>query len=477
MTKVLWLIALLIGAVAPSASFAQSTSDYQRLFQGFRASELSRTDKRFLQTALAFEGEYNGLLDGDWGPISQDALGRYAYREFGTGAEEWHMAFLAAMFLEERDKNGWAIRYIEPLGMSMLFPYRANVTEPSSEYFVNWRHTNSSLGYSTGILSSREAANVHDYALAQHDQRYELYTLRRSNLNITAITESDGTKLYARSNYIDGLWSTILLSASRYDADILNAVASSLNVGNAPDITIATNGKLETALVSLAAFLAEEDSPSEPVTSPAPAEHERGLSSGTGLIVSDEGHVLTNAHVVARCESISIDGLQAELVAESETFDLALLKADQIGSDQIASFSPAPARLNSDVTVVGFPLAGILSGLNVTRGAVSSQMGLSGEATQMQITAPVQPGNSGGPVLAMDGEVVGVVVSKLNAQGVADMTGDIPQNVNFAIRGEIAKLFLFQNGVEPQLGVNDDRLDPVDLAELAEGFTVFVECM
>jgi S1-C subfamily serine protease len=94
----------------------------------------------------------------------------------------------------------------------------------------------------------------------------------------------------------------------------------------------------------------------------------------------------------------------------------------------------------------------------------------------MQITAPVQPGNSGGPLVAADGEVVGVVVSKLDATYVADLTGDIPQNVNFAIRGEIAKLFLFQNGVEPTLGVSDIPISPVDLAEAASGYTGFVEC-
>ena len=129
------------------------------------------------------------------------------------------------------------------------------------------------------------------------------------------------------------------------------------------------------------------------------------------------------------------------------------------------------------MTVVGYPLSGLLAGLNVTRGAVSSTRGLRGDETTMQITAPVQPGNSGGPVLSKSGAVVGVVVGKLDALDIADVTGDIPQNVNFAIRGEIAKLFLSDNGVEPLLPEGRDPLAPEVLAERASAFTVHVECV
>ncbi len=138
----------------------------------------------------------------------------------------------------------------------------------------------------------------------------------------------------------------------------------------------------------------------------------------------------------------------------------------------IAVFSERPARLNSDVTVVGYPYADLLSGLNVTRGAVSSLKGMGGDPTKMQITAPVQPGNSGGPVISADGKIVGVVVSRL----VSNDVDDIPQNVNFAVRGEIAKLFLSQNGVEPEVRATGEPLASEDLAEQASGFTAFIEC-
>jgi S1-C subfamily serine protease len=126
--------------------------------------------------------------------------------------------------------------------------------------------------------------------------------------------------------------------------------------------------------------------------------------------------------------------------------------------------------------VVGYPYGGALSGLNVTRGSVSSLKGLGGDATRLQITAPVQQGNSGGPLVAADGEIVGVIVSKLDVLKFADAIGDVPQNVNFAVRGEIAKLFLSQNGITPALSLDDIALDPTEIAERTAAFTVFIEC-
>jgi S1-C subfamily serine protease len=135
-----------------------------------------------------------------------------------------------------------------------------------------------------------------------------------------------------------------------------------------------------------------------------------------------------------------------------------------------------PARLNSDVTAVGFPYYGLLGGLNVTRGSVSAVKGFGNDSVTMQITAPVQSGNSGGPLLSAEGTVVGVVVQKLDAVKIVSITGDLPQNVNFAVRGELAQLFLSQNNIPPLVGTLTENIVPEELADRAKEFTVFVEC-
>ncbi len=470
----LWLM-ILFATLAPSFAWPQ---DYQTLFRDFQATDLSRDDKRFLQTALAFEGHYNGLIDGDWGTLSRNALESYSRKEFGTSAEDWHMAVLAFSFFDIYERDGWAIRHLDALGLSMLHPFDAVRTEPPTERFINWRHVNSSLAYSVGIHSVEAAEAFHQFTWDSHNAATEPYSLRRTNVAITTATKRNGSVLYTRSNFINGSWSTVMLSAQGEDVPILNAVAASIGIGRSDQILFTENGRLHQVIDQTIAFASNEaPDNSGPVnrSSTASAKDEPP-SSGTGFVVSNLGDVLTNAHVVEGCHTLRFDAMPAEISAVSTDLDLALIRVEGWGGERIATFSPLPARLNSDVTVVGYPLAGLLAGLNVTRGSVSSQMGLGGSVTSMQISAPVQPGNSGGPVLAADGEVVGIVVSKLNAQAIADATGDIPQNVNFAIRGEIAKLFMFQHGIEPLLGTNDEPLAPVDLAAIAKDFTGFIEC-
>ncbi len=75
-----------------------------------------------------------------------------------------------------------------------------------------------------------------------------------------------------------------------------------------------------------------------------------------------------------------------------------------------------------------------------------------------------------------EGLVTGVVVSKLDAIKIAGAIGDLPQNVNFAIRGEVAKLFLSVHGVDFRLGIPRKGLDPATLAEDAARYTILLEC-
>jgi S1-C subfamily serine protease len=205
-------------------------------------------------------------------------------------------------------------------------------------------------------------------------------------------------------------------------------------------------------------------------------------STGSGFFVSTEGHLLTNAHVVDSCAEVRVSSGQdgpssARVIARDVTNDLALLKTSTT-PPRVATFRYG-VRLGEDVAVFGFPLAGLLAaGGNFTLGNVTALAGLRDDSRMLQISAPVQPGNSGGPLLDETGAVVGIVVSKLNALKLAAATDDIPQNVNFAIKASVVQTFAEAQGLRPRVASPDaSLLRRADLADAAKSFTRLVECL
>ncbi|SEH37326.1 trypsin-like peptidase domain-containing protein [Magnetospirillum fulvum] len=224
-------------------------------------------------------------------------------------------------------------------------------------------------------------------------------------------------------------------------------------------------------------------SPPNSASTAPPGGGGRGrMATGTGFIVGRDGTVLTNAHVVESCRSISVtpaDGqaIAASVVAKTAGDDLAALKTD-LRPEEVARFrADRPLRSGDEVVVIGFPLSSLLSReANITAGVISAMAGLRGDARHYQITAPVQKGNSGGPLADMSGTVVGVVSSKLNAMKIAGQTGDLPQNINFAIKAEIARRFLDDNAIRYETAVAGPVGSAADVGERIKRVTVFIQC-
>ncbi len=205
------------------------------------------------------------------------------------------------------------------------------------------------------------------------------------------------------------------------------------------------------------------------------------VSSGTGFLVSEEGHIVTNAHVVYGSTTIKVRGLNgseydAFLVKVSRKEDLAIILTN-IKGGKTASFRTAPPiALGEPVFAYGFPLSGALSTSgNFTSGNIAALAGLADDTSQIQITTPVQPGNSGGPLLDSRGQIVGIVTSKLNSLKAADIINDIPQNVNFAIKSSVVTNFLAGHEIKYTQENSPQDLSPVEVAEKAKDFTFYIE--
>ena len=207
----------------------------------------------------------------------------------------------------------------------------------------------------------------------------------------------------------------------------------------------------------------------------------RRASTGTGFVVG-EGRLLSNNHVIDGCTQVVglLPGgrrVPLSVAARDARRDLALLSGPRdVGP--VLAFRDGPPRRGDEVVTYGFPLTGILgSGPTLTTGGVSALTGLRDDPNTMILSAPVQSGKSGGPLLDRSGNVLGVIVAKLNAQRVAERTGDLPQNVNIAIQGRVAQEFMRSNGVTPRLAASTTTRAAAEVGEIAHPSTILVECM
>ena len=201
-------------------------------------------------------------------------------------------------------------------------------------------------------------------------------------------------------------------------------------------------------------------------------------STGSAFYISSKGRLLTNYHVIKGCQEVRLPSKEKlKLVAVDKFNDLALLSSKSHISNYARFRSGRGIPLGAEVVVAGYPLRGLLaSGLTITSGTVSALAGLNDNRSRLQISAPIQKGNSGGPLLDESGNVVGIIVEKLNAMKLAKITGDIPQNVNFAVKATVARLFLEEEGVEYKTNRSSSKMKSEKIAAEAQKFTVSVEC-
>lgn len=175
-----------------------------------------------------------------------------------------------------------------------------------------------------------------------------------------------------------------------------------------------------------------------------------GKSCGTAWFVSSD-LLVTCAHVIGDYEDISFkngegESITCRVVAKDEFQDLAVLRAMKPTKSYLRI--GADPCLAEDIFTLGYPNPDIMgTTIKYTTGVVSATTGLQGDPLEYQFTAPVQPGNSGGPLFDSSGKVVGIVVSRLETQVVEACTEREVQNVNFAIKISALKSLLKKNNL------------------------------
>ena len=302
--------------------------------------------------------------------------------------------------------------------------------------------------------------------------RWNAWIGKRKELRLQLVTDWPTTKPWPYTFSISG--DSKILSTTDASVEFMNSVADASKVEIKDD-----NGALWATVDmkdSAAAIRAIVNCVGEHPPPKGPSAEAETTISGTGFFVAPN-RVVTNNHVVSGCtKDIQVrypDGrpYTATISGQDRNNDLVLLQTD-MDNLSTAAFEPEP-RVGDQVATYGFPYSGVLSSSgNCSLGYVTSLSGIQDDTRFLQISVPVQPGNSGGALVDMSGSVVGVVVAQLNA-----VAKSIPQNVNFAIQPSFVMNFLSVKGAPPKYSSSTGtRKPPQEVCEIAKKFTVQIYC-
>ena len=195
--------------------------------------------------------------------------------------------------------------------------------------------------------------------------------------------------------------------------------------------------------------------------------------TGTGFFVT-ENTLVTNQHVIEGCAYVSdSQNNKLDIIAVDRLNDLAILKSQE-PNDNFIYLSEDPV-LGQTVYVAGFPYN--FETLNFTTGAVSALVGPEKNITQFQLTAPIQPGNSGGPILNTWGSLVGVTFARIDDVSVLEQSGTIPQNINYGIKHDVVRDMLEEYNI-PYSSGRAYWFQPSQevVAELSRETTILLNC-
>ena len=162
--------------------------------------------------------------------------------------------------------------------------------------------------------------------------------------------------------------------------------------------------------------------------------------NGSGIIISKSGYIITNNHVIEDAEDIEVEFIlddevqkfNAEVIQSDKVNDLAIIKIVDVNFDGVKelpyNFKARSSDVGTKVYAFGYPMALSIMGkeVKVTDGMISSKTGFDGNITTYQITAPIQAGNSGGPLFDEKGNLIGI-----NSSGIRK---DIADNVAYSIK-------------------------------------------
>ena len=463
-----WTAFLALCLYAASLPLVQSqghAQSYDRAKSAFAQFEVETRVE--IELLLMATGDYNGLLEEE---LSR--RGFSAIQKFETRNGIYTDGIISSSELETLRREGWA--FTESLGLAkrqfarnqaeLFVPQRLFTSETPTARGFGFRHVNDSVSLDITSIPLTEAnfRDVFDKLSAENSRRTISYKLLKPGFFVVS-GKFDGKSFYSRF-HVNSVGTT--------------GFTFSWSEGVFPA------GQRTSVLLSNLFFTEISEHPNTgaiplPDADSGPNEAEPKISTGSGFFVSSDGVGITNQHVIEDCDTIVLPGYgQALIIKTDPSNDLAMIELRNKKRTSFAIVRKEPATLGEPVFAIGFPLAGALdNGLNITNGIVSSLAGIGNDSRQIQFTAAVQHGNSGGPLLDETGAVIGIVHAKFDDSILYENTGSVPQNLSYAVRSEILRVFLSTAGKLMTKDSERPKKSPSEIAAAATKYAFQVICL
>ncbi len=472
---------------------------------------LSSDERMMIQEALIFVGGYNTWVDGDFGPITRRSI-RNFQSDFGfppTGYLD-DTQVLTLFSLRENHYSDYGLMLQNDPASYTSFELPSNLINSSiqNEFGgTDFISDDYPILIQTLKLYATNRSDLQSWydEMILHPQTLVTYSVLHDLWFVVSGIQGDiifYQRFHLHQGYIRGI--KILWHANVHEEmmPIAMAITNSYQPFERRNLRPSRNYPtverllLQTTTNPERSYLPERFGDQEASGSvPRSDSHLSLVGTGSGVYVNEDGIILTALHVVESCyfvTKLSIDPLTNSLVDQFDRIpesDYAFIRHFDESNDLAAVWSPSEnehyvrfrsgsaIRLGEEIVAAGYPLTGILAPeLNITNGLISSLSGIGSDRQYMQITAPIQSGNSGGPVLDRFGNLVGVVVARLDRESVASSSGSVPENVNFAVKSQFAEAMLVQAGIDYHENSDSNQHSFADIADMADDYTVILGC-
>ena len=433
--------------------------------QEARLSErlLTADERKELQIALQWAGFYAAAIDGSYGRGTRNSMA--AWQE-ANGFEvtgiltTLQRAALLKQYNAVLDGLGLQVVRDEKAGIEMVMP-TAEVS--FAEYEPPFAHYNSSGDIGARLLLISQAGDQ-DTMFGLYDimQTLEIVPLdgprERKNTSFELIGENGRIISQTQVSLIDGQIKGFTLIWPAGDEERRRRVIAEMSKSlvRLPGVLDPAAGSAEEQAIDLVAGL----------------QIRQPKISRSGFFIDGAGSVATASEAVQSCGRLTIDDdTEADVVADDAANGVAILKPrSALAPLAVAAFGTVTPRLQSEVSVAGYSYEGVLNAATLTFGKLSDVRGLQGEENLSRLELTAQPGDAGGPVFDISGNVVGMLLPKPSDGP------QLPKDVSFALDQTVIAEMAGTAGLNVTATDNTNRIAPRDLTIAAQGMTVLVSC-